>query len=148
MRDQIVRSRETHKEKGNNLFPFCALIRSTHQTSNADRWDAMVTCQVVDASLPLRFSRLVSQSFSSVSKNFYHFCKSFFYKPQKPSKSFLGSTIFFKAGVSNLPLTSKQHPNTNVSVLGACHLINWKGHTEKTVLSKPINMIVKTQNFK
>ena len=85
--------------------------------------DLMVTWQLVDASLPLRFSRQVSYTFSSVWKNF-HVCKLFFYKPPKPNNNFLDPTIFFETGLSNLPLTTKQLANTNISVLEESQLIN------------------------
>jgi len=35
--------RESHRERGDNVFPRCALIRGMHETSNADWWDATVT---------------------------------------------------------------------------------------------------------
>jgi len=35
--------REPHREKGDNFFPLCALIRGMHETSHADWWDARVT---------------------------------------------------------------------------------------------------------
>jgi len=34
--------REPHRERGENKFPRCALIRGMHETSYADWWDARV----------------------------------------------------------------------------------------------------------
>jgi len=42
---------EPHKERGNNLFPRCVLIRGMHETSNADWWDARVTFLLTPLSL-------------------------------------------------------------------------------------------------
>ena len=46
-----LRVRESRRERGDNLFPRCALIRGMHETSNADWWDASVTWQLSPLSL-------------------------------------------------------------------------------------------------
>jgi len=52
--DFLVASyRELHRERGDNFFPRCALIRGVHGTSNADRWDARVTWQLTPPSFEL-----------------------------------------------------------------------------------------------
>jgi len=35
--------REPHRERGDNFFPLCALVRGMHETSHADWWDARGT---------------------------------------------------------------------------------------------------------
>ena len=37
------KSREPHRERGDNLIPRCALIGGMHEISNADWWDAEMT---------------------------------------------------------------------------------------------------------
>jgi len=48
----VIQSREPHdRERGDNLFPRCSLIRGMHETSNADWWDSRVTRQLTPFSL-------------------------------------------------------------------------------------------------
>ena len=56
-------SREPHRERGDNFFPRCALIRGMHETSNDDWWDARVTWQLTPLSLEALLQGLHVQSY-------------------------------------------------------------------------------------
>jgi len=60
-------SREPHRERGDNIFPRCALIRGMHETSHADWLDARVTWQLKSLSLSGSLGGRYGQSKGAIS---------------------------------------------------------------------------------